>query len=94
MYWFYAFYYKKGRSIRIRIETFKLQKFSNSKFNKELLDEVILDYEEIQNEFEVGNETIEEIERQKVEDNIITTEIKVFVPFSINQNHQESVSSG
>ena len=59
---------------------FKLQKFSNSKFKKELLDEVILDYEEIQNEFEVGNETIEKIERQKVEDNIITTEIKVFVP--------------
>ena len=59
---------------------FKLQKFSNSKFKKELLDEVILDYEEIQNEFEVGNETIEEIERQKVEYNIITTEIKVFVP--------------
>ena len=59
---------------------FKLQKFSNSKFKKELLDEVILDYEEIQNEFAVGNETIEEIEKQKVEDNIITTEIKVFIP--------------
>ena len=59
---------------------FKLQKFSNSKFKKELLDEVMLDYEEIRNEFAVGNETIEEIEKQKVEDNIITTEIKVFVP--------------
>ena len=59
---------------------FKLQKFSNSKFKKELLDEVMLDYEEIRNEFEKGNETIEDIERQKVEDNIITTEIKVFVP--------------
>lgn len=41
---------------------------------------MILDYEEIQNEFEKGNETIEDIEKQKVEDNIITTEIKVFVP--------------
>lgn len=54
---------------------FKLQKFSNSKFKKELLDEVILDYEEIQNEFEVGNETIEEIEKQVKENEIITYEI-------------------
>ena len=54
---------------------FKLQKFSNSKFKKELLDEVILDYEEIQNEFEKGNETIEEIEKQVKENEIITYEI-------------------
>jgi hypothetical protein len=54
---------------------FKLQKFSNSKFKKELLDEVILDFEEIKNEFEVGNETIEEIEKQVKENEIITYEI-------------------
>ena len=59
---------------------FRLKKYSNSKFNKELLDEVILNYEEIKTEFEKGNETIEEIEKKKVEDNRITTEIKVFIP--------------
>ena len=59
---------------------FRMKKYSNSKFNKELLDEVILNYEEIKTEFEKGNETIEEIEKKKVEDNRITTEIKVFIP--------------
>ena len=54
---------------------FKLQKYSKSKYKKELLDEVVLDFEEIMNEFEVGDTTIKNIEKQKEEAEKITYEV-------------------
>ena len=54
---------------------FKLQKYSKSKYKKELLDEVVLDFEEIMNEFEAGDTTIKNIEKQKEEAEKITYEV-------------------
>lgn len=54
---------------------FKLQKYSKSKYKKELLDEIVLDFEEIMNEFEAGDTTIKNIEKQKEEAEKITYEV-------------------
>ena len=45
---------------------FKLQKFSNSKFKKELLNEVIIDYKTIIKEFKKENDNIESPKKNDV----------------------------